>query len=566
MHKGFKGGAGAVIGQVSTFTKPTVEVQGEINIRLTVDAAAVAQIATVDGVKSISKYQQAGMTTIVARSILHADDSLNQIPNSLKNELTGAGQTITVADSGFDKGNLKDVHEAFQDRVKELIPMPNYKLTNDRNGHGTHVAGCAVARGTSALGDVKGTAPGANLIVQCLWKDKQDPEPLRMDAGSLLDRLQEAVGKNSFVYNISFTVADAQGYTASAMDIDIAVFKNPELLVCVGAGNAGRDPRGLRIADTSMAKNAITVGSSLTYRRVNDDKYAPNGSPGDMNNVHDSSTQGPAANTTRLKPDVVAPGIAILSAASRDPAFQKRFLNNTQTRALDEFGPTNDNNYWFCSGTSMASPLVAGCAAQLREALAKWRNHQRPSAALIKALLIHGVTDLSTTVPAGRYGANAIAPAPNGVQGHGRVNVEGSLPPILAPYKGTSDGFLEAFVEPEDPPNGQPITNHPVTVRFRTPRTANPADTITAKVTMVYSDWPGEVIQTYLMVQAFAENPDGSLGAALTAVPANEDNVQKLVIPNRGQDQPIILRTTSPRLLGRRRHPFALVWSSARSA
>ena len=45
-------------------------------------------------------------------------------------------------------------------------------------------------------------------------------------------------------------------------------------------------------------------------------------------------------------------------------------------------------------GTSMATPLVAGCAAVIREALEVKYQHLNPSAALLKALIINGAVDL----------------------------------------------------------------------------------------------------------------------------------------------------------------------------
>ena len=89
----------------------------------------------------------------------------------------------------------------------------------------------------------------------------------------------------------------------------------------------------------------------------------------------------------RIKPDVVAPGVGILSAASRSIA--------TDAAVRKYYGLSNDNDWLFMSGTSMASPLVAGCVALIREALQEHGN-QQPSAALVKALLINGAVSYSS--------------------------------------------------------------------------------------------------------------------------------------------------------------------------
>src|SRR5699024_1554164 len=71
--------------------------------------------------------------------------------------------------------------------------------------------------------------------------------------------------------------------------------------------------------------------------------------------------------------------------------------------------------WMFSSGTSMATPLVAGTCAVLRGALASKANLNKPSAALIKALLINGAVDLG---------------GPQAEQGFGRVNLAQALLPI----------------------------------------------------------------------------------------------------------------------------------------
>src|SRR5205814_2055611 len=103
-------------------------------------------------------------------------------------------------------------------------------------------------------------------------------------------------------------------------------------------------------------------------------------------------------------PDVVAPGTSILSTLSRGVAIKP---------PSTDFGKSSDKDYWFEGGTSMATPLVAGCAAVLRETLVK-NGTPKPSAALVKALLINGAVDI-----AGQYTPPEIGATPNNISGFG---------------------------------------------------------------------------------------------------------------------------------------------------
>ncbi|KAI4259222.1 MAG: hypothetical protein L6R42_004688 [Xanthoria sp. 1 TBL-2021] len=128
------------------------------------------------------------------------------------------------------------------------------------------------------------------------------------------------------------------------------------------------------------------------------------------------SNRGPTKEG-RIKPDVMAPGTAILSTASRD-------LDSRSDRRV-EYGICLDDDWMFMSGTSMSTPLVAGCIASLRQAV-RIKGVQAPSAALIKALLINGTIDIQESADKGKSTSSTPA-APNGLQGFGRVQMSQSM-------------------------------------------------------------------------------------------------------------------------------------------
>src|SRR5262245_57217280 len=135
------------------------------------------------------------------------------------------------------------------------------------------------------------------------------------------------------------------------------------------------------------------------------------------------SSRGPCA-SGRRKPDVLAPGTFVLSTRSSQIA-----ANNYGWHAY----PPAKNDYMFDGGTSMATPLVAGAAVLVRQYLREKVGIGKPSAALVKAVMIH-----SADYRKYRYADASSAQWADNEQGWGRV----SLREILAPSAPTNVVFV----------------------------------------------------------------------------------------------------------------------------
>jgi serine protease AprX len=231
------------------------------------------------------------------------------------------------------------------------------------------------------------------------------------------------------------------------------MFTHRDALVLFSAGNNGRDGNGdVQIDGDSIgtpgtAKNVLTVGAT-----ENDRPHGSAPTPGAdipwtggfggrytafaaAGHVSDNpagtalfSSRGPC-DDGRIKPEVSAPGTNVLS--TRSQAFDAAYIGapaGSEPLWGDVVAPDPLNgDYCWSGGTSMATPLVAGAAALVREHLVTQRGHHRcrvtPSGALLKAFLVNGATTIAGQfpgeVPAGR----------NNVTGFGRVDLTASLAP-----------------------------------------------------------------------------------------------------------------------------------------
>lgn len=381
-----------------------------------------------------------------------------RVPAAWDAGYAGEGQIIAVADTGLDTGVdyphvVGDMHRDLDNRVIRLRSWPiaplyygylNNPLADDGaadldSGHGTHVAGSAVGDGYRSGGRYRGVAYRAWLAFQALEQycdlnaageeafggpDGYYLVGLPADLGQLYG---EAYGWGARIHNNSWAGGAAGVYDVWAQQTDRFVWAYRDMLIIFATGNAAVDADGDGRVDPgsvlppATAKNIIAVGGTenrrptlqpdygwRTYGQFNagafpadplrSDPMADAGADGLMA----FSGRGPTLDG-RLVPHVVAPGTWIISL--RSSVARRSVWGN-----LDAY-------YMYNGGTSMSAPLVAGTAALVRQAyLAQGRA---PSAALIKATLIHTARDIPGQYPA-PYGE--AGPIPNNDEGWGAVD------------------------------------------------------------------------------------------------------------------------------------------------
>jgi serine protease AprX len=554
------------------------------HIEATVDVGKVRAIAAVDDVRAIDLTYDEQPHISVARDLLNCPYDMLSLSHQGSEAglaiLNGEGEVINIVDTGFDLGDREKIHPAFsKERCKTLYAMaardnlPGSKAPDDINGHGTHVTGCAVADGQSATmggaeangkGRIRGPAYGAGFTVTQHSGDSGDI--LVRDLGDFIDRPYTDHGCR--ISNHSYgpmlgLMAVPQLYDARNKDVDRYLAAHPDLVVTWSAGNDGETKPASgkgQIFGRAASKNVVTVGSTLSARCIDKDHYNPAAEQADTYAMSSTSSRGPTREG-RVKPDLCAPGRVILSACSRSHKDE------------GDFGPSTDADYKWDTGTSMAAPAVAGCAAVLRQAL-RVRQVSAPTGALIKALLVNGAIDIMRE-------SDQPPQIPNNTQGFGRVNLQGSLHMVLV---GTSPGSSSSaaelphagFIDVTDShPMYKPVADGatqpfpPLSVPATS--TESPAAGPTRsnlKVTLTWYDAPGDSLQDILglavIATATGERRHGNQGVKdMRATPGIFDevnNVQLVVWEDAPPGQmrfEVSCRTTPPG----RKVDYALAWT-----
>ncbi|MEV5571321.1 S8 family serine peptidase [Spirillospora sp. NPDC052269] len=253
----------------------------------------------------------------------------------------GGGATVAVLDSGLDvthpdmAGRVADGSTSF---------VPGQDIT-DRIGHGTHVSSTVAGTGAASGGKQSGVAPEAKVVMGKVLGDDGYGQDSWIIAG-----MEWAASKARVV---SMSLGDPSITVAGdpmAQAVDRISAQTGSLFV-IAAGNSGGEST---VSSPGTADSALTVGAV----DANDERAY-------------FSSMGPRGGDYGMKPDIAAPGVDIIAARSKDSP--------------------GSGSYVQMSGTSMATPHVAGAAAILAQQHPDWKAPQ------LKAALMSTSTELKGT-------------------------------------------------------------------------------------------------------------------------------------------------------------------------
>ena len=325
-----------------TSTRPLPAVGGEAATVSRAQAPAFWRSITSSGNARARSTSPIKRVWLDGKVTAHLDRSTAQIgaPAAWKAGLDGKDVPVAVLDTGYDQAHpdLKTVVTQSQDFTASA------KGVQDTDGHGTHVASTVAGSGAASNGRYRGVAPGAKLAVGKVLADGEGQE-------SWVIAGMEWAATRARVVNMSLGgYAHPEQIDPLEQAVNDLTAKHGTLFV-VAAGNTGNHPG--QVGSPGTADAALTVGSVNRKDQLN--KF---------------SSFGPRLRDGAPKPDVTAPGDGVVAARAKGTLSPERV----------------GIHYARLSGTSMASPHVAGAAAVLAQAHPGWKAPQLKAALMASAV------------------------------------------------------------------------------------------------------------------------------------------------------------------------------------
>jgi subtilisin family serine protease len=417
------------------------------------------KIAALPEVSMIELQEVGQIMNDVSNRAVQARKSVTFSPNTAEDHgFIGTGVNVAILDTGVD-----DTHEAFTGKFvagfntfDPTDPGDGSRHTGDDHGHGTHVAGTVLANETPGRNcrtpddgsptDCGGMAPGAGVVAIKIC-----------NAGGGCPNVQQGLdwlGLHATQFHVRVAnmsigfCTDDDGNSAMAQQVNYLAALGVAMVIAHGnstnCGLAGGTKRTMFPGSASFAitVGAVDDGGSVAHAANTHATFFLVGPRSDFNLV--------SPDLLALKPDISAPGVNIFSALAGSM-----------------------NGYFSDSGTSMASPHVAGAAADIIQA----RPDIDPGS--LKELLRHNA-DTTHNVPA----FPAVDPNWDTGFGAGVLNVWNAINAAAA----TDVGFPSCAGPPATPggictllPPNPPWENS-VDITTATPPTVGMPNTITAQV------------------------------------------------------------------------------------
>ena len=349
---------------------------------------------------------------------------------------------------------------------RKVIQYISYKNDFDtRNGHGTHVCGTIAGKSLTTKASDNGHGEGAKIAFFDMSTDGNSisyPEPIgqnvfkpAFDAGARLH-------SNSWGSSLNL-------YQQTEVDIDSYHIEQDKFLALFAAGNDGDDGY-YSVGSPGCSKNAMTVGASKSGSSSGTSFTGP------MDRVAYFSSLGPTFDK-RIKPDVVAPGSYIESAAASGSTAYTCSVLSMQGTSMATPGKVQSSTnfvlilrrflYAYVYKKGNLSPIterfdfvlgVAGVAAQIRQYFedsdfwaATCRNVAlytactggafAPRGATVKAMLIHSGERMTSYAGGSGEPFGDLGNQPDYYQGFGRVFLQNVLP--LAGIESVLDLYVE---------------------------------------------------------------------------------------------------------------------------